>query len=386
MKNRFPIQNKKIIFILSFIILFVCLLWTMLIIFSQSNRLNKFDSKKYEKKYYESQWAVPNSQKPISDETLYTYAGYKYITGTNPILVNPEAPPLGKYLIGLSIIFFNNQSVINIIIGIACLALVYHIIYLITSSFFYSSLGVFFTSINTLFTDQLIHTPQLEIFQLFFLLLITICLMQYQKKKYTLLLLFVGILLGCFFSIKAFILHLLLATIWLCLYFISLNKAINKKVILSIGFVFSIAFIIFTTSYFNYFLQNGTLRGFLGVQKWITLFYHDSKINIFKILGSYIPLILFNKWRFWSEGYPLTSYSSWSILWPIIYIFGIYSTLMLKQNQLTRSLILFVGTYSLFLFFIPVFPRYLLLLFVPLTILSTVFLYTITHKYIYEKK
>lgn len=371
-------QKSNIVFMLSLIILLSSILWIAIVFFSQSTNSHIFNLKEFEKKYYESQWSIPNSKKPISDETLYTYAGYKYITGTNPILVNPEAPPLGKYIIGLSILLFNQQSILNIVAGLFCLVFIYLIIYVITSSIFYSSIGVFLTSINTLFIDQLIHTPQLEIFQLFFLLLIFICLIQYQKKTNILWIIYTGILLGCFFSIKAFILHFTLVSIWIGIYFFRLSKSKNTNTIFKFGGVMSIALIIFSFTYFSYFFHNGTLRGFLGVQKWIMLFYHDSKIETLKILGGYIPLIFFNKWRFWSNGYPLISYDSWSILWPFIYTSGMYSIFILRRNQLLLSIISFIGAYSLFLFFVPIFPRYLLLLFVPLIIVGVTFLHTKT--------
>ncbi|PIY72320.1 hypothetical protein COY87_01580 [Candidatus Roizmanbacteria bacterium CG_4_10_14_0_8_um_filter_33_9] len=378
MKSSLIIQKNKAQYVLSLIILTMSLIWIAVALRSHSNNATHFNFKEYEKKYYESQWAIPNSKKPISDETLYTYAGYKYINGTNPILINPEAPPLGKYLIGLSILLFNSQETINILVGLFCLVLIYKIIFTVTSSVFYSIIGVFFTSINTLFIDQLIHTPQLEIFQLLFILLIFICVIQYQKNKNVSWIIYIGILLGCFFSIKAFFLHFSLALLWLGIYFFTLNKSKNKKNLFSFVIIITIALIVFTLTYFNYFFHNGTLRGFLGVQKWIMLFYQDSKIETLKIMGGYISLIFFNKWRFWSNGYPLISYDSWSILWPFIYILGIYSVYILKKHQLLLSIISFIGAYSLFLFFIPVFPRYLLLLFIPLTIVGTVFLHSKT--------
>jgi len=385
MKSSFYMQKSNIVFMLSLIILLSSILWIAIVFFSQSTNSHIFNLKEFEKKYYESQWSIPNSKKPISDETLYTYAGYKYITGTNPILVNPEAPPLGKYIIGLSILLFNQQSILNIVAGLFCLVFIYLIIYVITSSIFYSSIGVFLTSINTLFIDQLIHTPQLEIFQLFFLLAIFICLIQYQRKKQIIWLISTGMLLGCFFSIKAFILHFFLAILWFGIYFFSQNKLTYKKNVVKLGFVLLIAMAVFAATYLGYFFHGGTLRGFLGVQKWIALFYQDSQIDKIKLLGSYIPLIFVNKWRFWSKGYPFISYSSWSVWWPILYMMGIYSLYIFRKNKLLWLFISFVIAYSLFLFFIPIFPRYLLLLFVPLTIISTIFLHTKTHKYLYEK-
>ena len=45
-----------------------------------------------------------------------------------------------------------------------------------------------------------------------------------------------------------------------------------------------------------------------------------------------------------------------------------------KKNNLTLVLISFIAVYNAFLFIVPIFPRYLLLLFIPLNILIAVLL------------
>src|SRR3989344_7914894 len=44
----------------------------------------------------------------MSDEDLRAFAALEYISGKDPLLVNFEDPPLGKYLIGLSYLFIGN--------------------------------------------------------------------------------------------------------------------------------------------------------------------------------------------------------------------------------------------------------------------------------------
>src|SRR3990167_1849764 len=121
-KNKSALILSLLLLILSFFYLFSVIL--------QNKKLytEKFDPKLYEKKYYQSQWVVPNSKNIISDEDLFTYAGYKYIKGLNPILINPETPHLGKYLIGLSIVLFNNQRVMSLFIALFSLVFIYRII------------------------------------------------------------------------------------------------------------------------------------------------------------------------------------------------------------------------------------------------------------------
>src|SRR6185369_2316729 len=73
-------------------------------------------------RYLDSQYA---NKHPIwiVDEVGFAYAGGALITGENPILVIPDAPPLGKYLIGLSAVIFNNEHVIVAIFGVLSLVL-----------------------------------------------------------------------------------------------------------------------------------------------------------------------------------------------------------------------------------------------------------------------
>ena len=95
--------------------------------------------------------------KGVSDATLYTYVGNEYMKGSNPTLLNPEHPPLGKYLIGLSIKVFRNENVILPIFGFIALVTVFTIVLLSTNSYLASSIVIFLTATHSLFIDQLIH-------------------------------------------------------------------------------------------------------------------------------------------------------------------------------------------------------------------------------------
>lgn len=361
-------QKNKLFNLIGIFLLFISFIYASFIVYhNKTLYLTKFDVNKFKSAYERSQWRVPNSINPISDETLYAYAGYRYIQGENPILINPEAPPLGKYLIGLSIQLFGNERVINVITGYICLILIFFITYYLTQSLFSSSSAVFLTSINTLFIDQLIHNPQLEIIQLFFLLLFIFFLITYEKKGNIVYVLLSGISLGFFFSIKAFIYHALLIFLTFSLY-IMLNSLMIKrknhiKRYLPILILFFVSFVTYMITYFGYFLHNGTLRGFFGVQKWIFLFYKSSGIDISKTIGSYLSLIFINRWRFWTSDYPLIPYQDWSILWPFVFVFGCLSSFKLILNKSYIILISFFVAYNIFLLFTPLYPRYLLLLF-----------------------
>ncbi|MGB9707273.1 MAG: hypothetical protein ACPL1D_00770 [Microgenomates group bacterium] len=373
-------MNHKII---SFLITFISIIILILVIYGNKNTIfKKFDPLFFEKKYFQSQWVIPQSKTPISDEDLYAYAGYKYIKGENPILINPEAPPLGKYIIGLSILLFQNYHLVAIFFALFSLFLIFIVTFQINRSYISSSLSVFITTINTIFLDQIIHSGQLEIYQLFFILLFILFFSIYLNNKKILFFIFSGLSFGAFISIKFFFYHYVLFNFWLIFFlFVFLQKKSFSliKILKILLFLNLIALLIFIATYFRFFTSGANIRDFLGTQKWIFLFYQQSKIDHLKIIGSYLGLIFFNKWRYWSEDYPFIKYENWSIIWPSVFIFGLLSLYKLKnkseklqiEGYFTFNLLFsFFIIYNFFLFFTPLYPRYLLLLFFPLNIFS----------------
>lgn len=329
------------------------------------------NSEIYKKKFDQSQWIITNKNKKIiSDSDLYTHFGFEYIKGIDPTTQNFEVPPLSKYLVGSSIVLFFNQRIFSLIFSIACILLIFYLVFVNTSSLYPSLLAVSLTMTNWLFLDQIINSPQLEIYQLYFLLNFFILFMLYMKKREKLYLLFLGLAAGGFSSIKFFFAHYLLIMILIISYYI-VSKIKLKKLLVDIFVINICIFSIYIIYYFRFFYLGGTLIRFIQVQKWIIGFYLKSGINTAKIFASYLPLIYINRWQFWSEGYPIIRSTHWVITWPIIHFLGVFSIIYLHlkkyifKNIFTKLCILFIVIYSIFLLFIPIWPRYLLLLYIP---------------------
>ena len=301
-------------------------------------------------------------KKVVSDSSLYGYVGYKYINGANPSLLNPEHPPLAKYLIGYSIRTFGNEHYIGIGLGFIILVLVAVVAYQIHGSFLAASFALFLTSLFPLFTDQIIHGPQLELYQLFFFLLVMHMLLMWMKEKKIVFNIFAGLFFGMLLSTKTVLPFFLLFSAWIILSFFK-----QWKVALM---VIGIGTITFVATYYRYFVLGGTVRSFLGVQKYIVLYYGNSHIPLFEFAGNYLRLIFTGSWKFWDAARTVSLYSEWNILWPLIFIIGISRLhTQWKRHGNSHLLIYFFILYNIFVFFVPVFPRYLLLLFVPLIIL-----------------
>ncbi len=343
------------IFLFSLLALFFAVSLVSAIYGYKDEYTTRFDPEYWKMRYEKSQWVVSDSKNSIGDDGLYAYAGWNYITGGDPTLLNAEMPPLGKYLIGVGEVVFGNQNILPLLIGLACLVVFYLLNLKLFASKLIACIPVFLFSFDPLFTAQL-RAPYLDTTYLLFLLLTLYFTLQ---KKYVL----VGIFLGCFAATKFPIGSLFLfapVLAWVYLF----DKKNMKKFIASM-FLWPTVFIL---SYIMYFIKGGNLYSFLGVQKWILHFYSTG---VKAKYGIVYPMILFGKWYTWFGG--VQKVSEWTILWPISFIGSMFAIFTFAAQYVRdrkvkivysgRILIaLWVVSYLCFLTITPVFPRYLLLL------------------------
>jgi len=347
---------KKALFVFFVLVIIAHLVFR---IFSYSKEYTtRFDSQYWKERYMSSQWVVSNSKNPIGDDGLYAYAGWEYIHGSNPTLLNAEIPPLAKYIIGVGEVVFQNQNILILIVGVLSLYMLYKINTHIFKNRLTAIIPVFLFSIEPIFYSQL-RAPYLDGIYLLFL---TFTVFFTLKKKYILSSLF----LGCFASIKYPVGSLfLIFPMFLWVYRFDKNNL--KKFLLSL-ILFPCVFLL---SYLMYFLKGGSIIGFLGVQKWIIHFYSSgAKAGV----GIVYPLLLFGKWFTWFNG--IQKVEEWNVAWAISLIGTLFASISLvfsrvrvkekktkKQNNDSLYLLLFwIVSYLVFLTFTPVFPRYLLLL------------------------
>ena len=331
----------------------------------------KFDPKLYEKKYNHSQYVIPQSKNPISDEELDSYAGYRYATGLNPVLINSDHPPLGKYLIGWITVLTGNNRISSIVFALGNIIILSSIIYYLSSSVLITSLGVFFLSQDTMFIDQIIHSPILDIIQVFFLLLYFFFFILWLKKQRIILLFLLGVVLGCFCSIKLYFpAFVILTTIGV---FLVLIKKPLRSILLVLVINIILGFITYTATYFVFFIKGNNLRSFLGAQKWIFLFWKNNSVQSSKFIGDALTLILFNQWKVWWGDKPYIQFEHWSILWPVFFLAGIISAFLVLIKFRKKHTLLFFSLWTIlitvYLSLLPISPRYLMLLYFPIYIL-----------------
>lgn len=345
----------------------------------------KFNPKLYEKKYNNSQYVIPQSKQPISDEELLSYAGYKYATGLNPILINSDHPPFGKYIIGWFTLITGNNRIVSLFFGFSTLVITMYIIWLLTKSYLLVALGFFMVSVDTIFLDQILHSPVLDIIHVFFLLLYFLLCIKWLEKKSLPLLIAMGLTLGAFASTKLYFPAIVL------LFFSSGFLILLKKPLKKVGFFFvinvGVAFLFYLASYTSLFLHGNSLRAFFGAQKWIFLFWRNNSINTGEYFGNILPLVLFNKWHVWWGTQKYISFEHWTIFWAVFFIFGIIAAgyfIFINRNMLLwqakkiqvkdePALLLSLWTVVAvaYLMFIPVSPRYLMIIYFPMYITIT---------------
>ena len=132
---------KSKVFIL--LILFFLLHLSFRIYLYKESYLSRFDPQYWKQRYEKSQWVTFNSKQPIGDDGLYAYAGWEYVHGKNPILNSPQVPPLGKYLIGVSEVVFNNQNIFALIVGLVTLFIFYRYNLILFKDKLYAFIPVF---------------------------------------------------------------------------------------------------------------------------------------------------------------------------------------------------------------------------------------------------
>lgn len=334
--------------------------------------------------YLDSQYANKNPKEWIPDEYVNAYAGGAYVQGVSPILIAPDTPPIGRYLIGLSVLFFKNEHIIILIS--ACVSLIF--LFLLGRQIFSYSLTallvIALVSFEPIFKNQLIFTPLLDIIQLMFL---TSSFYFFNRalssKKYFWLFTVSSILWGLFIGTKFFATGI---TVIAAYYAVLLFHKDKKRLI---GLTLSIPFGIMTylLSYVQVFFGLGyNLKQFLGIQKWI-FFYHKSQLILpFTIW----PLILFNKWYVWYGNKPVISDSQWFFTWPIVLITSLATSVLyffkkIKKRKEVEVLIAWIIFYILFFSIGQITTRYLII-YIPILYLVTFYLFENIFMHISEKR
>lgn len=298
-------------------------------VFFSSGYAKKYESLK--KLYYSSQYSRKNNPNIIPDNTLEAFAGGVFLKGLNPILIVHDQPPLGRYIIGLSIYLFDNPNTITIPLLIATGIGIFLISKIILNGTVLSviPLGIFIN--EPLFLNKFIYVPLLEPIQLpFIVFAVYFFIKGITEKKYIRWFVLSSLMLGFVISIRFFILAVALV-MSMMLYLLSQRVEIKKIIVFLITLPLSL--IILLLSYTKTILDGYSFFQILGVQKYIFV-YHSSK---FMLPFSFWDLLLFNRWHTWWGDRSITFDQQWTVIWPIAVFFTILYLVLALGKKIVLS-------------------------------------------------
>lgn len=272
--------------------------------------LRKFDPDHYARLYSKSQYVLgPASRGGIGDDGLYTFAGYYYFFQKGDVsAVNFEHPPIGKYLIGLSIFLFHNENLINIVYYVLLLAVTYRLGKIILKNDLLSMSAAGFVSCNLLIMDNLKRSLLDLPFTLFFTLAVFFLIKAIFKPKFYFLSMFFW---GLTFSTRFFPSFLLIFIFLLGIIFIF--KRQNLKLFLYSSMLVPIIYIF---SHFSFFIYHPSFIEFLRHKKWMLSWFSGTV----SIVGNIWLNILTG--YFFDSTQKLVRNEYWNIFLPLIAIFS----------------------------------------------------------------
>lgn len=343
---------------------------------NQSKLTHKFDVNYWDNIYKYSQYniGVNEFKGMIDDPELFSVAGWHYVHGMSPEQINFEHQPLAKYFFGAMLLVFPNAVPGQIILAFLIQLLILCFGKKLFRKSFWSAVPLFFLTNDRLFIEQMTKI-QLDLMQVFWLLLymyfFSKCVAKYNSKKF----LFCMLFFGCVSLSKTFFIGGLLFVSSLIFLMIKNREMICLYVL---GTVFSLG--VYFLGYMVFFLENNLLD------------FIDLHIKIIRLVRSYVPeyhkfeifrILLFGSWQKWFDDFKTMSVQVWSWQWPISFILSIGSIRFIRSMHpfILLNLIwvmIYMTTISRGL----VFPRYLMAILPSMYLLATYFLFKLTKKFI----
>ena len=364
-------MRKRIKFLISLLLtLFVIYRVGGVIRENWSSYFAKYNFEALKKVYLNSQYVSPHPSGWIPDEAVYSYAAGAYLKGVNPILVNPEQPPLGKYILSLFILLFGREKLAILVFGVLTIILFFVLARMILDDVFWALCSVALLVWERIFLEQFIYVPLLDIFQLFFIFLSFICFLKALENSWFFPL--ATFTLGFVMAVKFWITGFLLALSYLFFLIFLLR---DERKLFYFCLSLPLVFLPLVLSYFRLFQLGGNLRQIFAIQKWIFLYHREKVSSPF----SFWLLVLCNKWHIWWGNRGFIPSVQWQITWPVSIVGSLFVIILyfLKRKVFWGNLkigviLVFISVYLLFLSFVQISPRYLLPL-LPFSHLSIVY-------------
>jgi 4-amino-4-deoxy-L-arabinose transferase-like glycosyltransferase len=201
----------------------------------------------------------------LGDHDLYAYAGWKYAKGASPDEINFEHPPLAKYLIGLSILVFNNPNVPSVVLGILSLLVLYELSKKLFGASLFALVPMYMLSLERIFI-QFSSTSMLDIYLVFFLLLSALLLFHADSSPRLVVgAIALGLATACKLTAALAVPSLAIGVIW--------NRKNSVKSLLGVMLVAALTYCV---SYTQFFLLGHSLTDFFELQ-WKMLMFQFGR-------------------------------------------------------------------------------------------------------------
>jgi hypothetical protein len=266
----------------------------------------EYTYKTLEMAFNSSQYRQKDNPGIIPDETVYSYAAGAYLRGVDPILINSERAPLGKYFFSLSILLFHNDITIILSFGLLTLVALWFLGTQILQDRWLAIIPVAILSFEPLFLNQFQYVPLLDIVQIPFIMFSMYFFI--REEKHGTFWITSG-MVGLVMATKTIYTGLLLFSV----FGIYLAMTRQYKKILYLLLSMPVSVILFCLSYLRTFLSGYSLYQFFGFQKWI-LQYDQSKL-LYPL--SIWRLVFVNQWQAWWGDFRILRADDWQITWPI---------------------------------------------------------------------
>lgn len=272
--------------------------------------------------FIHSQWKLPLSKRIMGDGDLYVYAGAKYFEGRSLFDINPEVPPLGKYILGLSYEYWGTP-IYSILF---CYLVVILVLFLLAREIVTDKNWLMIYLLNLLFLPLLTSQLTQTVLDLPLLMFLVVHIYSIQKlakirefgfrKNVIIYLSLAGVSLGCFAAVKFPVLvGPVFFTDLLFFYWTLKNKKITFLVrqILSIFVpLLVVAVVTYIFWFLPFFLQGNNLIDWLKSELWTVHFYLNSMAKpafmqiFFAMMFGVYKLFATGEWQFIRE---------WSVWW-----------------------------------------------------------------------
>jgi hypothetical protein len=333
--------------------------------------------------YSESQYTTKNYKYLIPDETGYSYAAGAYILGANPILIESTQPPLGKYILGLSILLTGSENIAILLFFICLLTGIYLLVQTLTHSRTLALLTVFAALFEPLFTDQLKFTPLLDTIFITFLVYAILTAGRAIESKKPHYLIVTYLCLASAMMTKVWIITAVFAAP-VTIYILMKKWQYYPYIILGFFVVLGVTLLTYMRMFFDHY----TVIQVIKVQKWL-YWYHSSKINR---IGTIWPLIFLNRWYVWWGNTPVIKDQNWSLSWPVVIGTTLVACVRVlfaprkKSNPMIQLCAIAVVCYSIFMSLGQASARYLIPVLPFGYALTAWLLYTVAKRIIGVKK